>query len=36
MATTAIANLQTAVLGACGATFVKKGRFKMILSLESP
>jgi len=44
MATTGIANLQTAALGACsdnantsyGAKFVKKGRFTMILILEIP
>jgi len=43
MATTAIANLQTAALEACsdnantsyGATFVKKGRFTVILSLKT-
>jgi len=44
MATTATANLRTAALGACsdnantsyGATFVKKWRFTVILSLENP
>ena len=43
MATTGIANLQTAALGACsdnantsyGAKFVKKERFTMILILEN-
>jgi len=43
MATTATANLQPAALDACsdnantsyGATFVKKWRFTMILSLEN-
>ena len=43
MATTATANLRTAALDACSdnantsyaATFVKKGRFTMILSLEN-
>ena len=44
MTTMAIANLQTAALGACsdnantsyGATFVKKGRFTTILTNENP